>query len=193
MYIVQMTDPMIYRLSTYPTVKQNLYEVSNYGVLRNRNTNIELTQFLDKKGYSRMVLMGHESKTVNVFVHRLVAWEFVPGYDSNDRNIVNHKTGDRACNWSENLEWVNVKENNIHGLMHGNIRYGAHGTLNHSNIHADNTVHKICKLLELGYMQMDIMNEFGYFRRRDNNSLYTLIDGVKRKEIWTSISSNYNI
>jgi hypothetical protein len=47
-----------------------------------------------------------------VFVHRLVAMAFVPGYE--DGLTVNHINGNKLDNSPENLEWVTLSENTKH-------------------------------------------------------------------------------
>lgn len=59
------------------------------------------------------------------FVHRLVAFYFVPGYQED--LVVNHIDGDKSNNLFTNLEWVTRSENDLHafalGLRTPNIWY----------------------------------------------------------------------
>jgi len=132
MYIVIRKDREIFKLVTYPKVKPDTYEVSNYGNIRNLKTGKLVKLFPDTKGYPFANLMYKKSIARSVNIHRLVAWEFVDGYDiDRGRTNVNHLDSDPTNNYYENLEWVTTKENNQHGIKHGKIRFGAGGSLNY--------------------------------------------------------------
>lgn len=51
------------------------------------------------------------------FVHRLVAYHFVDGYQ--DGLVVNHKDGNKLNNEADNLEWVTRSENDLHAFKLG--------------------------------------------------------------------------
>ena len=61
--------------------------------------------------------MGH-AKNKMFTVHRLVALHFVPGR-TNERDVVNHKDGNKNNNHVSNLEWVTYSENNKHAFAIG--------------------------------------------------------------------------
>ncbi len=73
-----------------------------------------------KCGY-KSVMIGYPNRTF-IYVHRLVAEEFIP--KDQNRDVVNHKNGERSDNSVENLEWVTHLENCQHarstGLTHNN-------------------------------------------------------------------------
>ena len=71
----------------------------------------------DKDGYIRLSLRA-DSKTPTPKtekLHRLVALSFLPNDD--DTLVVNHKDGDKCNNNVDNLEWVTVQYNTIHGIQ----------------------------------------------------------------------------
>jgi len=55
---------------------------------------------------------------VPTYIHRLVAFSFVEGYDD-ERYCVNHIDGNKKNNNFKNLEWVTKKENSIHASKTG--------------------------------------------------------------------------
>ena len=93
------------------------YYVSNYGRVKNSETNHILTGTINK-GYV-MVHLTLNKKTKKVFVHRLVAKTFIP----NPLNLpyVNHIDGNKENNLYSNLEWCTPKENVKHAIDNGLI------------------------------------------------------------------------
>ena len=86
------------------------YEISNYGEVRNKNTNKILKPTLIS-GYLAIGLRIN-NKTVTSFIHRLVATRFL--LCSDETYIVNHKDGVKTNNNVENLEWISQSENGKH-------------------------------------------------------------------------------
>ena len=72
-------------------------------------------------GYYRVELQKNGFKE-RLFVHRLVADSFIP--NPHNKPQVNHINSMRDDNIVYNLEWVTPKENIIHGVEYGNIKYG---------------------------------------------------------------------
>lgn len=92
-----------------------MYEVSNLGNVRNRDTKKNLKQFTYSKKYLQVTLCyGKPKKEI---VHRLVASAFIPNEGSKPQ--VNHVDGDTHNNCVENLEWVTARENTMHALRTG--------------------------------------------------------------------------
>ena len=88
---------------------EELYEVSNYGRVRNKKTKKFLTQHDNGNGYL-FVCLWVNNKSKREYVHRLVALTFIPNPDN--KPTVNHKDEDKQNNYVENLEWMTYKENN---------------------------------------------------------------------------------
>ncbi len=83
---------------------------TRYGI----GTNLkELTQQIDKQGYSQVKLKGVRKR-----VHRLVAETFIP--NPNNSPCVNHKNEVKTDNKTENLEWCDIAYNNAysHSKIH---------------------------------------------------------------------------
>ena len=96
-------------LEEYRTIKnyEGLYEVSNFGNVRNSKTNIILKLKTDKGGYVR-VQLSKDGKGKDSLVHRLVAIAFI----SNDENkpTVDHIIRDLLNNNVSNLRWATYSE-----------------------------------------------------------------------------------
>lgn len=62
---------------------------------------------------------AHNRKTC--LVHRMVAESFLPKLE--DKEIINHKDGDKLNNHVSNLEWCTTLENNQHAINHNLIDF----------------------------------------------------------------------
>ena len=95
---------------TWVQVGKSIYEVSNYGKVRNFVTGKELTPYKTRNGYMTVGLWSMTSNhSRNYRVHRLVAEAFI----SNPEGLpeVNHINGDKSDNRVSNLEWVSSRDN----------------------------------------------------------------------------------
>lgn len=92
------------------------YEVSNLGNIRRIRDKKIMKQYWDVR-YFRINL-SHNGKKTKCSVHRLVALYHVTG-QSNEKNVVNHKDGNRRNNNSDNIEWVTEHENVKHAIDTG--------------------------------------------------------------------------
>ena len=68
----------------------------------------------NSSGYLRVSLTLKIKNPKQYFVHRLVAENFVE--NPFDKNIVNHKDGNKLNNNYNNLEWCTSSENNLHAF-----------------------------------------------------------------------------
>ncbi len=100
-------------LSCFP-----MYEINEFGVVRNYETHYVITQRMNRSGYL-FVMLFDGTKYNTCLVHRLVAETFIPNPEG--LPIVNHI--DECCvhNSADNLEWVSYKGNSNHGTRNERI------------------------------------------------------------------------
>lgn len=89
---------------------EGYYQISNFGNVKNVQTNKILIGDTNNAGYKRVTLYKPIKK--RFFIHRLVAFYFCDGYKEN--LVVNHKDGNKQNNHYDNLEWVTRSENDLH-------------------------------------------------------------------------------
>lgn len=141
------------------------YKVSNLGRVKSvdRMTNgakskgqiMKLRK--DKDGYL-MVNLSEKGKKKTYKVHRLVALAFLE--NPTNRPEVNHKSGDKADNTVDNLEWVTSKANMRHAHKNGLIAY-AKGVKNSNAKLNDEKVLEIRQLYRTGkYTYKQIAEKF---------------------------------
>ena len=87
------------------------YEVSNLGKVRNIKSGRIHKPWLDRGGYLRHYLCGH-NKNKWMFLHRIVATAFIDNPE--EKPCVNHIDENKLNNNFSNLEWCTVKENIIY-------------------------------------------------------------------------------
>ncbi|UJH95862.1 HNH endonuclease [Pantoea phage Nufs112] len=93
------------------------YQVSDNGLVMNKKTNRVLQQSVRNVGGYLSVTLYSSGKSKSLYVHRLVAIEFVDGYFLGAE--VNHKDGDPTNNHYTNLEWVTSQQNHDHKVAMG--------------------------------------------------------------------------
>lgn len=94
----------------------NSYIVNKYGDIRQRRTRKKLNYSINKKGYYICDINSRKQ-----FVHRVVAKTFIENIDPN-KNVINHKDGNKKNNNIDNLEWVTIAENNKHARLNGLVK-----------------------------------------------------------------------
>lgn len=134
---------------------------------------------IDVLGYPRVCLCrGGVHKYVRI--HQLVAECFVPNPESKPE--VNHKSGIKTNNKPANLEWVTLRENNIHALETGLSTMGAKGSAHHSAKLTEDDVREIKACLAMGHRGVDIAVRF--------NVLPTTISSIKLGLTWKHIHNS---
>jgi predicted XRE-type DNA-binding protein len=110
------------------------YQISNFGrvkSLKYHQTNkIKLLRLgINKDGYLQISL-SKNGIFKNYYVARLVAAYFVINLDI--KPLINHIDGNKKNNYFNNLEWVTVRENNLHAFK---IGLCSHKREKHNNTH----------------------------------------------------------
>jgi hypothetical protein len=92
------------------------YEVSNTGIIRNKDTKKVMKPHKDGKGYLRVSLSKNNIQAT-IKVHRAVAIAFIENPDNLPQ--VNHKDTNKENNTVWNLEWITNYENMQHAIRNG--------------------------------------------------------------------------
>lgn len=166
-------------------IEEGRYTIDNFGNIYSLMTNKYVRPFTDKDGYKRIELSIRKKVTKKFYVHRLVAATFVEGMSEENR-IVNHKNGLKYDNFEYNLEWVTCSENDLHAFRKG-LRHPT------NVIYSDRMIHKICKLLEKGKSNKQILHAItGSDDIPANKEVYLLIWRLRSRENWKHITDQYS-
>lgn len=186
-------DDEEFRFLVFPYVNKYEYVISNYGKLFKFSSEKEKAQYPDKDGYfkSSIRVLQPDGKYVfhTYFIHRMVAYTFCK--KDPDRNLVNHIDGNKQNNYYKNLEWVTPAENTRHAILHG-LQYNS-GVHCPSAIYSEETIRKICSMLESGYDCLEIYKELTNDEYITNRAIYALIFSIKTGKRHREIASEYNI
>ena len=92
-----------------------LYSVSNYGNIKRhgKSGDYALNGYADGNGYLTFTARVN-GKSKRLMIHRLVAKYFLQKV--NGKELVNHIDGDKMNAHINNLEWINHRDNLIHGI-----------------------------------------------------------------------------
>lgn len=95
---------------------EEIYEINEYGDIRNILTGRIISPYLNNKGYKIVDLSKNGTRT-KYLVHRLVAIHFVP--NPNNHPIVLHKDNIKTNIHYSNLKWGTYSENNSQAIKDG--------------------------------------------------------------------------
>jgi len=94
-------------------VEDARYEVSNFGIVRNKKSKKIIKPFDNGHGYLSVAFwVNNNTIRKRFYVHRLVAVAFIK--NPFNKLEVNHKDGNKQNNNINNLEWVTRSENLKH-------------------------------------------------------------------------------
>lgn len=181
----------IWKVIDYKNIKSDMYSVSNYGNIKNIKTNQMLNPWKGKNGYLYVSLMTTDNTVFKISMHVLVAIYFVKIPKRlaklNEPLVPNHDDFDRTNNYYKNLTWMTYAMNNEWNRIHDHWKIGENAP--NAKID-DDQVHRICKLMESGYLNKDIVKLLGLPK---NNYTKSLLTRIRTGKEWKSISSQYNI
>lgn len=106
-----------WKMITYPNVKTGSYQISNHGRINSLIGNQPRIMKTEIDEYERIQLITINGEKKHFSVHRLVAFEFLPGYGPDKQ--VNHINGEKLDNHVRNLEWVTLSQNLKHAFATG--------------------------------------------------------------------------
>lgn len=99
-------------------------DFSNYSIDRNgcviniKHNNRKVKTFINASGYETIYLYSSSSMKHNLLIHRLLGKYFLPdghAYYFNNKYVINHKDKNKQNNSIDNIEWISIQENAIHG------------------------------------------------------------------------------
>ena len=95
---------------------ENIYEINEYGDIRNIETGEIRSPYITNKGYKSIDLYKNGTR-YKYLIHRLVAIHFVP--NPNNYPIVLHKDNNKLNTHYTNLQWGTYSENNAQAIADG--------------------------------------------------------------------------
>lgn len=157
------------------------YGISRRGMVVNMETGKLIKPTKTEDDYYRVKLNDNNGIRRAMLIHRLVAMTYIP--NPNNLPEVNHLNGKEDSS-AESLEWITREGNQQHAYDTG-LKKGMKGSTNPNASHSNEVVHEICKLLEMGYNNKDIISRL--------NISANVVSNIKTKRHWKHISSQYNI
>lgn len=179
-YIYDIEHPIWKKV--YINGRDSGYEICQAGMIRNTNSGVVRQLVQVRSGYSK-INVYIDKHCYSVIIHRLVAENFVPNPDNFP--VVNHKNGNKKCNWYRNLEWCTSKENTAHAINSGLMQ--VKGVTNPNNKYSEEVIHAVCKLLEQGKDAVEIENMLKL------KGIKHVAGNIKKGNQWKDIASKYNI
>ena len=183
-------------------IKKNQYLISNFGNIYSKAINRNMAPAITN-GYPCVQLAMEDGSRKTFYIHRLVGMAFVPNYDPENLDEINHKNLYRADNFSENLEWVSKEENIQHELMnknHNTIQetgnkswgdgYSTYGENNGMAKLKESQVRAMLSAVEKGLSYKDAIISAG--SEPTENLRYNL-SHIVRGHRWKRISKDYNL
>lgn len=171
-------------IEVYP-VRQDMYEISNTGKVRNKITGQELSPYMINSGYLAITLCTDViGEPCHCLIHRLVATAFIPNPDN--KETVNH-LDDKTFNYVWYLEWATLQDNISHAFSTGRMD-SIKGQNQFMSVLTNSQVEQICYYLSIGESYSNIAAILGL---SGIPNIYDLIGNIKRRIAWTHISYKY--
>ena len=156
------------------------YQVSDVGIIRNRDTHIVVKGIINKQGYVT-VIMRIKDRMRTKFLHMIVARAYLE--NPNNKPVAIHKDGNKENNCVSNLKWVDYDEIQDEKLLEEIKSFEENNAM--SNVYTDKQVHEVCRLLEEGKSMRWIATNLGV----NINLPYRILYMGK----WRDIASQYKL
>lgn len=151
----------------------NNYMFSSNFELININTKQVLRPKIDKYGYYTYTMTDTNEKRQYKRQHRLIAENYIP--NPLDRDIINHRDGNKLNNNIMNLEWCTLEENNYHYQnILGAVDHGENS--NWAKI-TERQALEIIKLLKNGLSQAEVVRQLDFATR-------SIVHGISIGKTW---------
>ena len=165
--------------------KETNYIITQDARVFNIKTEKELKPFVIKKcGYLAVnIQLGKRGKYKTMTIHRLLGLAWIPNNDN--KQIINHKDGDKLNLDLSNLEWSTYSENNKHAFDN-NLKQPSKVKSEDCNLtlHTVDEVIKVCEYLQAGYTPKAIHNIFNFD--------YDFAQKIYKRKSWKNISCKYD-
>ena len=158
------------------------YYIYDDGKVYSEKTNKYLKPRKNRDGYLYVRLYTTDGSN-EFYVHRLVATMYLD--NPNNLPEVNHKNGNKECNYVWNLEWVTKSENVIHAYK-TNLKHGKIGSGSHLAKYGEDIIRDVCIYLEEGLLTIKEISNI-------TNVSFGMVWLIITHKSWTNISNNYNI
>lgn len=168
-------------------IRENMYEISTFGNVRNKLTKQILKQQYINTGYLVVSLRcnGIYRDSAHFLVHRLMGFTFLMDQKTKDQTEINHIRSKYSGNHLNNIEWVSPEENE----NHKNKYIQPKGEKVHNSILTDEQANIACEMIRDGYSYSEILLELGL---EDTPNGRDMIGNIKRGISWVHISKDYD-
>lgn len=160
---------------------RDLYQISNLGRVRRKDTLKVLKPLTLSKGYKGIRLYINNIKAKTQKIHRLVATYYI----DNPLNLsqVNHKDGNKSNNRVENLEWCSNDYNMNHAVVNALILKGEKRT---SSKCTESSLYYLQPLIDYGFTIKQLSIVFNMSK----NAMKEIIRGNTYKHLNLNIKYN---
>ena len=113
---------------------EDKYEILNQYpfTIRRKDNHYIVKECINNCGYVIVNLSQHPHEK-----HRIIASQFIPNDDPENKNQIDHKNHDKTDNRIENLRWASRSENQRNKLTHKGIKYEYFDTIPEKAISID--------------------------------------------------------
>lgn len=125
---------------------EGLYQVNEYGNVRNVKTGRLKTPMIDMRGYLVVSFSNTNNDVTTVKVHRLVAEAFIP--NPNNYPFVMHKDNNKLNPHVSNLEWGTCAMNTMQAYKDGLIKLPDRNGAYYMIYRKDKLIAKICHTIK---------------------------------------------